>query len=67
MTFTNYLAQSLLITSFFTADGGSMGQIDRPALSLLVFSIWGLQLFGSQRWLARFEMGPFRWLWRCLT
>lgn len=68
MAFTNYLTQSLLMTTiFYGGRGALMGQVDRPTLWLVVFAVWGLQLFWSQRWLARFEMGPFEWLWRCLT
>lgn len=68
MAFTNYLTQSLIMTSiFYGGRGGLMGKIDRPELWLIVIAIWTLQLIWSPYWLSRFEMGPFEWAWRCLT
>ena len=68
MAFTNYLTQSLVMTTiFYGGRGALMGEVDRPALWLLVFAVWALQLLWSPLWLARFEMGPFEWAWRCLT
>ena len=68
MAFTNYLTQSLLMTSIFYGGRGSlMGEVDRPGLWALTLAIWILQLIWSPLWLARFEMGPLEWAWRCLT
>jgi len=68
MAFTNYLTQSMIMTTiFYGGRGALMGEVDRPALWLLVFGVWALQLAWSPWWLARFEMGPFEWAWRCLT
>jgi uncharacterized protein len=68
MAFTNYLTQSLIMTSiFYGGRGALMGDVDRPALWAIVVAIWGLQLIWSPLWLSRFEMGPFEWAWRCLT
>ena len=68
MAFTNYLTQSLIMTSiFYGGRGGLMGQVDRPALWAIVIAVWALQLTWSPWWLKRFEMGPFEWVWRCLT
>jgi uncharacterized protein len=68
MAFTNYLSQSLIMTSiFYGGRGGLMGDINRPGLWAIVGAIWVLQLLWSPLWLKRFEMGPFEWLWRCLT
>ncbi|MEO9080228.1 MAG: DUF418 domain-containing protein [Rhodanobacter sp.] len=68
MAFTNYLTQSLIMTTiFYGGRGALMGQIDRPGLWLIVIGIWALQLTWSHFWLARFDMGPFEWVWRCLT
>lgn len=68
MAFTNYLTQSIIMTSiFYGGRGGLMGQINRPALWAIVLSVWALQLTWSPIWLSRFEMGPFEWVWRCLT
>ncbi|MBB3910921.1 DUF418 domain-containing protein [Sphingomonas desiccabilis] len=68
MAFTNYITQSLLMTSiFYGGRGALMGEVDRPGLWAITLAIWILQLFWSPWWLARFEMGPLEWVWRCLT
>ena len=68
MAFTNYLTQSLIMTSiFYGGRGGLMGKIDRPGLWVIVIALWALQLTWSPIWLSRFDMGPFEWTWRCLT
>lgn len=68
MAFTNYLTQSLLMTSiFYGGRGALMGEVDRPGLWAITIGIWILQLIWSPLWLARFEMGPLEWVWRCLT
>ena len=68
MALTNYLAQSLIMTTiFYGGRGALMGQVDRPALWLIVMAVWTLQLAWSTWWLARFALGPCEWAWRCLT
>jgi uncharacterized protein len=68
MAFTNYLTQSVIMTSvFYGGRGALMGEFDRPALWGMVTAVWVLQLAWSPWWLYRFEMGPFEWVWRCLT
>jgi uncharacterized protein len=68
MAFTNYLSQSLIMTSiFYGGRGGMMGKVDRPALAVIVLAVWILQIMWSIWWLSRFEMGPFEWIWRSLT
>ena len=68
MAFTNYLTQSIIMTTiFYGGRGGRMSQIDRPGLWAIVVGIWALQLVWSPLWLSHFEMGPFEWAWRCLT
>lgn len=68
MAFTNYLTQSLIMTSiFYGGRGGLMGEVDRPALWAIVVAVWALQLVWSTLWLSKFEMGPFEWVWRSLT
>ncbi|MFN3838621.1 MAG: DUF418 domain-containing protein [Brevundimonas sp.] len=69
MALTNYLAQSILMTSLFYGGRGLglMGQVDRPMLWLIVIGVWALQLVWSPLWLRRFRMGPAEWAWRCLT
>ena len=68
MAFTNYLTQSLIMTSLFWGGRGElMGEVDRPVLWAIVFAVWALQLVWSTMWLSKFEMGPFEWVWRSLT
>lgn len=69
MALSNYLAQSILMTSLFWGGRGLglMGQVDRPMLWAVVIGVWVLQLIWSPLWLSRFAMGPAEWVWRCLT
>ncbi len=69
MAFTNYLTQSLIMTGLFYGGRGPgwFQEVDRPGLALIVVSIWVLQIIWSHLWLARFEMGPFEWVWRSLV
>ncbi|MDN4055315.1 DUF418 domain-containing protein [Massilia sp. YIM B02763] len=68
MAFTNYLTQSIVMTSiFYGGRGALMGQVDRPALFAIVGAVWVLQLCWSTLWFSRFGTGPFEWVWRCLT
>jgi len=69
MALTNYLAQSLIMTTLFYGGRGLglMGQVDRPMLWAVVIAVWALQLIWSPLWLSRFSMGPLEWVWRRLT
>ena len=69
MAFTNYLSQTLIMTSLFSMPWGPrlMGQVDYPGQWAIVVSIWLLQLIWSPLWLSRFRMGPLEWLWRRLS
>ncbi|MFN3229550.1 MAG: DUF418 domain-containing protein [Asticcacaulis sp.] len=69
MAFTNYLTQSLIMTSVFWGGKGLglLNQWDRPTVTLFVVTVWALQLAWSPLWLSRYQMGPFEWVWRCLT
>jgi uncharacterized protein len=68
MAFTNYLAQSVIMTTlFYGGRFALMGQVDRPALWAIVIAVWAVQLAWSTWWLARFQYGPCEWAWRCLT
>jgi uncharacterized protein len=69
MAFTNYLTQSIVMTTIFWGGRGFgwFGELDRPSLMGVVAAIWALQLIWSPLWLSRFEMGPFEWLWRRLS
>ncbi|MGD9815549.1 MAG: DUF418 domain-containing protein [Hyphomonadaceae bacterium] len=69
MAFTNYIAQSLVMTVIFWGGRGFglFGEVDRPTLMAIVLAVWALQLIWSPLWLTRFEMGPLEWLWRRLS
>lgn len=68
MAFTNYVTQSLIMTSiFYGGRGALMGQVDRPGLWAIVVGVWIVQLCWSVLWLRRFEMGPLEWMWRWVT
>jgi len=69
MAFTNYLMQSVIMTTIFTAGRGLglFGAFDPATLWLFVAAVWALELVWSPLWLSRFRMGPMEWLWRRLT
>lgn len=69
MAFTNYLTQTLIMTTLFYMPWGPrlMGQVDYPGQSAIVVAVWALQLIWSPLWLSRFRMGPLEWLWRRLS
>jgi len=69
MAFTNYITQSLIMTTIFWSGRGFglYGEVDRPTLMAIVFGVWALQLIWSPLWLSRFSMGPLEWLWRRLS
>ena len=68
MAFTNYLASSLLCTTFFYGYGlGWYGHLSRAQLYVVVAAVWALILLWSEAWLARFRYGPLEWLWRSLA
>lgn len=68
MAFTNYIAQSLVMTAIFYGGRGPglYARLDRPALVLIVVALWIAQVLWSRWWLARFSMGPLEWVWRRL-
>jgi uncharacterized protein len=68
MAFTNYLTQSLIMTTIFYGGRGLElhGKLDRPVLALLVVATWIVQILWSRWWMDRFSMGPLEWLWRRL-
>ncbi|MFZ4122053.1 MAG: DUF418 domain-containing protein [Caulobacterales bacterium] len=69
MAFSNYIAQSLIMTGlFFGARGlGLFGEATRVELIAIVVTIWVLQLIWSPLWLSKFHYGPLEWVWRKLT
>ena len=68
MAVTNYLMQSLILTTVFYGYGfGLYGTIPRFWQMGFVIGVILLQLTISPWWLARFRFGPVEWLWRSLT
>jgi len=69
MAFTNYIAQSLIMTTIFYGGRGFglWGEVDRITLWAIVLAVWAVQLIWSPLWLSRFSMGPLEWIWRRLS
>ena len=68
MAFTNYLLQTVLCTTIFYGHGlGLFGSVERYQQLLIVFAVWGFQLWLSPIWMRRYAYGPLEWLWRTLT
>ncbi|AYV45591.1 hypothetical protein CFHF_16920 [Caulobacter flavus] len=68
MAFTNYIAQSLVMTAIFYGGRGLglFARLDRPALAVIVVVLWIAQALWSRWWIERFSMGPLEWVWRRL-
>jgi len=69
MAFTNYLMQTIIMTTIFYGGRGFglFGEVDRVGLWGIVVVVWIAQLIWSPLWLSRFSMGPFEWVWRSLS
>jgi len=69
MAFSNYLTQTLIMTTLFYMPWGPglFGRMDYVQLWGVVAAVWALQLVWSPLWLSAFRMGPLEWVWRCLT
>jgi len=69
MAFTNYLSQTLIMTTIFYGGRGLgyFGQVGWPEMWLVIIGVWVVQLIWSPLWLSRFTMGPLEWVWRRLT
>ncbi|CAN5371324.1 DUF418 domain-containing protein [soil metagenome] len=70
MAFTNYLTQTIIMSSLFYMPCGPhlYAKVEPgPLLFGVVAAVWLLQLIWSPLWLSKFEMGPLEWVWRCLT
>ena len=68
MALTNYLLQTLFLTTIFWGYGlGLYGKV-RPAAGVaLTLAVFVLQMLLSAWWLSRFRFGPAEWVWRTLT
>lgn len=68
MALTNYLMQSLILTSVFYGYGlGQFGRLGIVPVTAGVVVLYLAQLAFSRWWLSRFRFGPFEWLWRRLS
>jgi len=67
-TLTNYLCQSLIVTTLAYSYGfGLYGKLKPLDWCILALAIYGFQLLCSQLWLRYFTYGPAEWLWRSLV
>ena len=69
MAFTNYLTQTLIMTTIAYGGRGLgwYGELGWPEMWQLIGAIWIVQLIWSPIWLHFFRMGPIEWIWRSLT
>ncbi|MFC5344915.1 DUF418 domain-containing protein [Brevundimonas staleyi] len=69
MAFTNYLTQTLIMVTLYYAPFGPMWfGLHHPAeMWAVVVAVWVAQIVWSPLWLSAFTMGPFEWVWRCLS
>ena len=68
MAFSNYLMTSIITSTLFDGYGfGLYGKLSRSGELIVVAGVWAFILLWSQPWLARFNYGPFEWLWRSLV
>ncbi|WP_394835953.1 DUF418 domain-containing protein [Pendulispora rubella] len=68
MAFTNYLTQTIVLSTLFYGYGfGLMGRLGVSEGVLLGTVLFVIQGYVSSYWLRHFKYGPFEWIWRCLT
>jgi uncharacterized protein len=68
MAFTNYLMQSIICGLVFYGFGaGLYGKLERFEWYYVVLCVWAFQIVFSIIWLSYFQIGPFEWIWRCIT
>jgi uncharacterized protein len=68
MAFSNYLMTSIITNLLFCGYGfGLYGKLSRFQELAVVLGVWAFILIWSKPWLARFQYGPFEWLWRSLV
>lgn len=65
---SNYLLQSIVSTFIFYSYGlGLYNQVSVLTGTILVFTIYGIQILLSSYWLKNHPYGPIEWLWRGVT
>ncbi len=68
MAFSNYILQTLILTTIFYGHGfGWFGGPTRWQQLLIMLGVWTVSLLVSPWWLGRYRFGPLEWLWRSLT
>ncbi|MDO1559178.1 DUF418 domain-containing protein [Brevundimonas sp. 2R-24] len=69
MAFTNYLTQTVIMTTLFYGGRGLgwFGSMSLAELWVVIGAVWLVQLVWSPLWLSRFYMGPLEWVWRRLS
>ncbi len=67
MAFTNYIAQSLILSCIFYGFGLALfGRLSVAQSIAVAIAIYAAQAAFSAWWLRRFRFGPIEWLWRSL-
>jgi uncharacterized protein len=68
MALTNYITNSVVLTTiFYGYAGGMFGEVGRAAQLGMVFAVIAIQALLSFLWLKLFRFGPLEWLWRSLS
>jgi uncharacterized protein len=67
MAFTNYIAQSIILSWIFYGFGFALfGRLSIAEALAVAVAIYAAQAAFSAWWLRRFRFGPIEWLWRSL-
>ena len=67
MAFTNYIAQSIILSCIFYSFGLALfGRLSVTQSIAVAIVIYAAQAAFSAWWLRRFRFGPIEWLWRSL-
>ena len=67
MAFTNYIAQSVILSGIFYGFGLALfGRLSVAQSLVIAIVIYAGQAAFSAWWLGRFRFGPIEWLWRSL-
>jgi uncharacterized protein len=68
MALSNYVLQSLIMTTLFYGYGfGLYLSASASLILVLVLAIYAFEVLLSVWWLRRFQFGPLEWVWRTLT